>query len=110
MKKWNNYLLGTKVTKCNVHKSEEDTVFGNSPHIFRLAQEWQKPTLILYSDQALLPFLQLGDFVVGNRLDFFQRLIPNAEIAPRIRGGHVIQYDNPKAVSYHISRFLHKHF
>lgn len=53
-----------------------------------------------------MPFIQSGDFVVGNRRSFFKQLIPHAKIAPRIAGGHVIQYDNPKAVSGYILHFL----
>ena len=81
------------------------TVFGNVLHV--LATEWKKPTLILYSDQSLIPFIQVGDFVVGNRRTFFKQLIPHAKIAPRISGNHLIQYDNPRAVSHYIDHFLH---
>lgn len=55
---------------------------------------------------SVLPFLQTGDFVVGNRRHFYQKLIPHASIAPRIPGGHLIQYDNPRAVSFYIQDFL----
>jgi len=74
-----------------------------------LAEKWKKPTLIMYSDTALFPFLQTGDFVVGNRRHFFQKLIPSAEVVPRIPGGHLIQYDNPTAVSHYISDFITRH-
>ena len=58
---------------------------------------------------SVFPFLDRGDFVVGNRLEFFSQLIPHADTAPRIPGGHLIHYDNPKAVSYFITHFLQKH-
>ena len=38
-----------------------------------LGERWKKPTLVIYSDAALVPFLQTGDFVVGNRRQFYQR-------------------------------------
>ena len=84
-------------------------VFGNFFFFYFsliIATEWKKPTLILYSDQSLVPFIQSGDFVVGNRQSFFKQLIPHAKITPRIAGGHVIQYDNPQAVSGYILHFL----
>ena len=71
-----------------------------------LAHHWNKPTLIMYSSPAVVPFIQTGDPVVGNRRDFFKRLIPHATVAPRIPGGHLIQYDNPQAVSHYIVQFL----
>ena len=79
-------------------------------HQFRSARiflktQWKKPTLILYSQSAVLPFT-LGDFVVGNRRGFFENLIPHARVAPRIPGGHLIYYDNPKTVSNYITNFL----
>jgi pimeloyl-ACP methyl ester carboxylesterase len=73
-----------------------------------LATEWTKPTLVMYSDSSVVPFLQTGDFVVGNRQGFYKRLIPHAQVAPRIRGGHVIQYDNPGAVAHYMLQFLHE--
>ena len=79
-------------------------------HQFRSARiflktQWKKPTLILYSQSAVLPFTS-GDFVVGNRRGFFENLIPHARVAPRIPGGHLIYYDNPKTVSNYITNFL----
>ena len=74
-----------------------------SARIF-LKKYWKKPTLILYSQASLLPFN--GDFVVGNRRIFFQKLLPHAIVAPRIPGGHLIYYDNPQAVANYITNFL----
>ena len=74
-----------------------------------LGEKWKKPTLVIYSDAALVPFLQTGDFVVGNTRQFYQKLIPTADIAPRIPGGHLIQYDKPKAVSQYIVEFFRRH-
>ena len=75
-----------------------------SARIF-LKTQWKKPTLIMYSKSAFLPF-SFGDFVVGNRRGFFEKLLPHAFVTPRIPGGHLIYYDNPKAVSNYITNFL----
>ena len=71
-----------------------------------LSTNWKKPTLILYSEQATIPALQRGDFIVGNRRLFYKILIPHARFPPPVKGGHVVMYDNPKAVGHHIKKFV----
>ena len=72
-----------------------------------LSTKWRKPTLVVYSEHAFIPLLQRGDFIVGNRRTFFKILIPEAKVVKRVRGGHVIMYDNPEDVGYHIKHFIY---
>ncbi|XP_071749803.1 haloalkane dehalogenase-like [Lepeophtheirus salmonis] len=89
-------------------------VYGNHVNAehFALARRvlkygWKKPTQIIFSEKASVPFFQRGDFIVGNRKDFFTQLIPHAVVAvPPVPGGHVIMYDNPKGVLKHLIPFL----
>ncbi len=71
-------------------------------------REWKRPTLIGFSDQAVLPLGigGVGDFIIGNRRQFFQLLIPHAASTPNIPGGHLIMYDNPRAVAYYVLDFI----
>ena len=72
-----------------------------------MSTKWRKPTLVVYSELAVIPLLQRGDFIVGNRRNFFKILIPEAKVVKRVRGGHVIMYDNPEDVGYHIKHFIY---
>jgi len=65
------------------------------------------PTLVVYSESSLIPWLEQGDFVVGNRQVFYEKLIPGARDVVRIPdGGHLIMYDQPSAVAHSILHFL----
>ena len=69
---------------------------------------WTKPTLIMYSDVALVPWLQDGDFVVGRRADFYNLLIPGVVRYRRLRGevGHLVMWDTPHQVIEEIKHFI----
>lgn len=72
-----------------------------------LGTRWHKPTLIAYSEHTLLPWIfGDGDFIVGNRRQFFESLLPHARVARRIPGGHVIMYDNPAAVAHYVTELI----
>ena len=71
-----------------------------------LAHDWDQPTLIAYSHHTLLPWVGEGDFIVGNRRQFFQKLLPHAKVAKRIPGGHLIMYDNPRAVAKYVTDMI----
>eukprot|EP00088_Acartia_fossae_P069752 TRINITY_DN9189_c0_g1_i7.p1 TRINITY_DN9189_c0_g1~~TRINITY_DN9189_c0_g1_i7.p1 ORF type:complete len:414 (+),score=23.63 TRINITY_DN9189_c0_g1_i7:67-1308(+) len=68
----------------------------------------KKKTLVAYSEASLLPWISQGDFVVGNRLIFYQNLTPETTTTPfRIpNGGHLIMYDRPDVVSQLIINFV----
>ena len=72
-----------------------------------LSTKWRKPTLVVYSEQSIIPLLQRGDFIVGNRRLFYDLLIPHARVADRVEGGHVVMYDNPRVVGSHIKNFIY---
>ncbi len=72
-----------------------------------LSTKWHKPTLVVYSEQSIIPLLQRGDFIVGNRRLFYNLLIPQARVADRVEGGHVVMYDNPRVVGNHIKNFIY---
>ena len=69
---------------------------------------WTKPTLILYSEPALFPWLQYGDFVVGRRSDFYNKMIPGVARYKRLPGqvGHLVMWDAPYMVVDEIRNFL----
>ena len=69
---------------------------------------WNKPTLILYSEPALFPWLQDGDFVVGRRNEFYSKMIPGVVRSRRIPGtvGHLIIWDSPYQVVTEVNQFL----
>jgi len=67
------------------------------------------PTLVVYSDYSLLPWLSQGDFVVGNRPIFYQLLIDDAEVYRVPDGGHNIMYDRPEIVAPLIIQFINKY-
>ena len=63
-------------------------------------------TLIAFSEAATLPFSG-GDYVIGNRLEFVRAAIPSAlTVRPRIRGGHLVMHDNPRAVAEMVHSFI----
>ena len=69
---------------------------------------WQRPTLLLYSQSSLLPWLRHGDFVVGRRLEFYQQLVPGVVRAARLGGGsgHLVMWDSPGRVAAEILSFI----
>lgn len=68
---------------------------------------WNRPTLVLYSGSALLPFIQSGDFVVGNRPHFYDSLIPGVSRLRRVPGsGHLVMWDQPALVFKEIQTFI----
>ena len=69
---------------------------------------WTRPTLILYSQSALLPWLQDGDFVVGRRNEFYTKLIPGVVRSIRLSGqvGHLVMWDSPYQVVKELRQFL----
>jgi len=69
---------------------------------------WKNPTLVLYSDTSLLPWLQFGDFVVGTRAVFYQVLIPGVVKTRRLSGevGHLVMYDEPGEVVKEVLQFI----
>ena len=72
-----------------------------------LATKWrQENTLIVFSEDSKKPFFDGGDFVVGNRRKFYEILMPRAKVSPRLKGGHVIMYDNPLEVAHQIKGFV----
>jgi len=68
---------------------------------------WRKPALIMYTKTSLIPWLQEGDFVVGNRAIFYTKLIPGSVTYRRIaNAGHLLMYDQPMAVAHNILYFM----
>ena len=69
---------------------------------------WTRPTLILYSQPALLPWLQDGDFVVGRRNEFYLSLIPGVVRSRRLSGelGHLLMWDSPDQVVQELRQFI----
>ena len=70
---------------------------------------WTKPTLILYSQSALLPWLKDGNFVVGRRNEFYTKLIPGVVRSVRLSGevGHLLMWDSPYQVVKELRHFIH---
>ena len=81
---------------------------GNMRQIREFLSTWTRPTLILYSQSSLLPWIQSGDFVVGRRPDFYSRLIPGVVRVRRVGGqaGHLVMWDAPYQVVEEIWHFL----
>ena len=69
---------------------------------------WTRPTLILYSQPSLLPWLQDGDFVVGRRNEFYSSLIPGVVRSRRLSGevGHLLMWDSPHQVIQELRQFI----
>ena len=85
---------------------------------------WTRPTLIMYSESALLPWVQTGDFVVkcflfkkrnydvfhsqvGNRPLFYHSMIPGVQRLKRVPdSGHLVMWDQPAFVFEEIKSFL----
>jgi len=68
---------------------------------------WTRPTLIMYSESALLPWVQTGDFVVGNRPLFYHSMIPGVQRLKRVPdSGHLVMWDQPAFVFKEIKSFL----
>jgi len=68
---------------------------------------WRAPALVLYSQAALLPWLQAGDFVVGNRRPFYRLLVPGVVREAVVGGsGHLVMWDRPEVVVREIRAFL----
>ena len=69
---------------------------------------WTRPTLILYSQPTLLPWLHDGDFVVGRRNEFYTKLIPGVVRSIRLSGqvGHLVMWDSPYQVVKELRQFL----
>ena len=68
---------------------------------------WTKPTLVLYSSSSLLPWLQGGDFVVGNRAEFYRWLIPGVQRVARVAdSGHLVMWDQPLVVVREVLAFV----
>jgi len=65
------------------------------------------PSLVAYSDKAVLPWLQQGDFVVGNREIFYSFMTNSAGRVHRVAdGGHLIMYDQPQVIADLIINFI----
>ena len=45
----------------------------------------------MFSEGSVVP--GSGDFVLGNRKIFFTKLIPHAQVTPRIKAGHNVSID-----------------
>lgn len=101
------YRGGTTAFPLMVPVSSSDRYAAEFSQIRYFLSQWNKPTLILYSGTALVPWLQEGDFVVGNRAVFYSKLIPGAVPYRRIaNAGHLLMYDQPMAVAHNILEFL----
>ena len=62
---------------------------------------------MLYSEAAALPWLQGGDFVVGNRRPFYRLLVPGVVREAVVGGaGHLVMWDRPEVVVREIQAFL----
>ena len=70
---------------------------------------WTRPTLVLFSQPALLPWLEYGDFIVGRKYEFFLSLIPGVVRSRRLTGevGHLVMWDSPSQVVSEIRQFVH---
>ena len=53
----------------------------------------------MFSEGSVVP--GSGDFVLGNRRVFFTKLIPHAEVTPRIKAGH-----NVRTLIYYLLKSL----
>lgn len=72
-----------------------------------LSKYWSaNRTLVVFSKKTHLPFVSNGDFIVGNRQDFFKQCIRNATIAQIDNAGHVVMHDQAATVASHIIRFI----
>jgi len=69
---------------------------------------WQKPTMVMYSDSSILPWVEFGDFVVGTRAVFYELLIPGVIKVRRLskEEGHLVMYDNPGEVVREVLQFI----
>ena len=79
--------------------------------IRRFLASWTRPSLVLYSQAALLPWLQDGDFVVGRRSEFYRRLVPGAVRVRAVGGqaGHLVMWDSPYTVVTEIREFMQRY-
>lgn len=77
--------------------------------IRQFLSSWHRPVLVLYSGTSLLPWLTMGDFVVGNRAPFYRLLVPGVRREVRVEGaGHLVMWDKPGVVAREIEEFVTK--
>ena len=102
------YCGGTTAFPLMVPVSPAHPEAGNMRQIRRFLSSWDRPTLVLYSDSAVLPWAQFGDFVVGRRLEFYSRLIPGVTRVRRVGGqaGHLLMWDSPYQVVRELQHFI----
>lgn len=60
-------------------------------------RQWDKPALLIWSPQ---------DPILGGAARFFERLIPTAEPAIEMRGGHFLQDTHGAAIAAHVLGFM----
>ena len=92
--------MGTTAFPLMVPVTRSHPEAANMRRIREFLSTWTRPTLILYSQSSLLPWIQSGDFVVGRRPDFYSRLIPGVVRVRRVGGqaGHLVMWDAPYQV------------
>ena len=102
------YCGGTTAFPLMVPVTRDHPEAEQMSDIRQFLSTWSQPTLILYSDPALLPWVQDGDFVVGRRSDFYNLMIPGVVRYRRLRGevGHLVMWDSPYQVIQEIRHFI----
>ena len=80
----------------------------NMRQIREFLSTWTRPTLVLFSQPALVPWLQDGDFVVGRKYEFYLSLVPGVVRARRLSGqvGHLVMWDSPYQVVKELRQFI----
>ena len=102
------YCGGTTAFPLMVPVTPAHPEAENMRQIRRFLSTWDRPTLILYSDSAVLPWAEFGDFVVGRRLEFYSQLIPGVRRVRRVGGqaGHLVMWDSPYQVVRELQHFI----
>ena len=102
------YCGGTTAFPLMVPVTRSHPEAANMRRIREFLSTWEKPTLLLYSESSVLPWVQDGDFVVGRRLEFYQRLVPGVVRTRRVEGevGHLVMWDDPYTVVRELHHFV----
>lgn len=95
-----SYQAGAKTFPLLVPMSPDDPGAEAMRHTRQVLRHWQKPAVVLFSDQ---------DPILGEARDFFRELIPAVRGRPEIvirAAGHYLQEDKGEEIASHILDFI----
>lgn len=94
------YKAGAKAFPQLIPSKPTDPGVAPLKQARKTLQQWEKPVLVLFSDQ---------DTVMGGLENFFYTLLPPTEVRHKIiiqNAGHFLQEDKGEEIAQHIDRFM----